>query len=88
MKRPIYLIIFIFVTIISLAVAQVSVANQLSTTGAELAALQTQVDNYKRENTILQEETLAASSFTTIAEKAESEGFSDVKTQLSIIKTF
>ena len=63
--------------------AQVSTANQISTTGAELGALQQQVDNYKRENTILQEQLLEASSLTSIAGAAAQLGFIDAKTQIS-----
>jgi cell division protein FtsL len=84
MKRPVYLIIVIFITIVGLAIAQVSVANQISTTGAELAALQTEVDEYKRQNTVLQEELLAAASFTTIAEQAEELGYEQVKNRLTL----
>jgi|GEM_PF-788871 len=84
MKRPTYLIIFIFVTIMGLAIAQVSTANQISTTGAELGALQQQVDDYKRQNTILQEQLLEASSLTNIAGTAAQLGFVDAKTQISL----
>lgn len=84
MKRPAYLIIFIFVTIVGLAIAQVSVANQISTTGAELALLQKEVDEYKRQNTILQEELLAVASFTTISEQAKAMGYEQIKTQLTL----
>lgn len=84
MKRPVYVIIFIFITIIGLAIAQVSVANQISTTGAELAKLQTEVDDYKRQNTILQEELLAVASFTNISETAEKLGYVEAKSQVSL----
>ena len=82
MKRPIYLIIFIVTIIIGLSVAQASVSNQISTTGSELASLQKQVNDYKRENTILHEQYLEASSFTNIAEKAKHLGFVEAKSKL------
>lgn len=84
MKRPVAVIIFIFVTIIGLGIAQISMANQISTTGAELADLQREVDIYERENTVLEEELLQASSFTNIAEKAKKLGFVESKTQVSL----
>jgi cell division protein FtsL len=84
MKRPVYLLIFILTIVIGLAIAQASIANQLSTTGAQLAALQTDVDNYKRENIVLQEQLLEASSFTNISEEAEKLGFVDAKVQISL----
>lgn len=84
MKRPIYVIIFIFVTILGLGIAQISTANQISTTGAELAALQREVDTYERENTILEEELLEAASFTNISKQAEKLGYAEVKTSVSL----
>lgn len=84
MKRPVYVIIFIFVTIFGLCIAQISVANQISTTGAELAALQQEIDEYERQNTILEEEVLTASSLTNISEKAEELGFVEVKNQVAL----
>lgn len=84
MKRPVYVIIFIFVTIVGLALWQVGMANEISTTGAELAAVQSQVDDYKRQNTILREELLAVSSFTNISEQAEKLGFVQSKTSISL----
>jgi cell division protein FtsL len=84
MKRPVFLIIFIFVTILGLGIAQISMANQISTTGSELASLQNEVDKYERENTILEEELLEASSFTNISKKAKELGFAESRTQVSL----
>ena len=84
MKRPTLLIIFIFVTILGLALWQVGMANEISTTGAELAQIQKQVDDYKRENAVLREEYLSMSSFTNIAEKAEELGYIEAKTTVSL----
>lgn len=84
MKRPIYVIIFIFVTILGLGIAQISIANQISTTGAELAQLQEEVDAYERENTILEEELLELASLTNISEKAEQLGFIEAKNQVAL----
>lgn len=75
MKRPVAIIIFTFVIIIGLSIVQVSVSNQLSTTGTELATIEQEIDQYKRENTQLQEKVLVASSFTNISEKAKRRGF-------------
>lgn len=75
MKRPLAIIITTIIIIIGLSVVQVSVSNQLSTTGTELAEIEHQIDHYKKENTQLQEEVLLASSLTNIAKKAEQKGF-------------
>jgi cell division protein FtsL len=84
MKRPVYVLAFIITIIVALAIAQVSIANQLSTTGAELGTLQQEVDTYKRENAVLQQELLEASSFTTLSKQAEDLGFIDAKVQISL----
>ena len=79
MKRPLAIIIITFIIIIGLSVVQVSVSNQLSTTGTELAEVEHQIDQYKKENTQLQEKVLLASSLTNISEKAEKKGFTEPK---------
>lgn len=84
MKRPIYLLTFVSITILGLGIAQVSLSNQLSTAGVELAQVQQDVDNYKRENTILEEQVLEAASFTNIAEKAEKLGYVESKSTISL----
>ena len=87
MKRPIYIITGIFITILGLGIAQISMANQISTTGAELASLQQEVDNYQRENSTLEEDLLEASSLINISEKAEQLGFVEVKTTVALTET-
>lgn len=82
MKRPVAIIIVVFVIIIGLSIVQVSVANQLSTTGTELATLEQQIDQYKRENTQLQENVLVASSYTNISERAKKRGFVSSKSMV------
>jgi len=66
--------------ILGLSIAQASMANQISTTGSELVSLQQQVKDYKRDNTILQEQLLEASSFTNLEKKAQKLGFVEAKT--------
>ena len=75
MKRPVAIIIFLFFTIIGLSIVQVSVSNKLSTTGTDLAAIEQEISQYKRENIQLQEKILTASSYTQISQQAQSRGF-------------
>ena len=84
MKRPIYFILFIFVTIIALSLVQIGTSNQISTAGSELAAMQQKVDAYKKENMVLQEKILEASSFTNISKKAEKLGYIPSKKEISL----
>ena len=75
MKRPTYIIIFMLTLIAGLTLAQIGVANQVSTTGAELATLQNKVVDIQRENSVIQEQILEASSFTNLSEKADKLAF-------------
>lgn len=75
MKKPALFIISMILTIISLSVVHVAVANNISTTGVNLSKLQTELDDYKRENAFLHEKILELSSLTYINEKAEEKGF-------------
>jgi cell division protein FtsL len=80
MKRPILVLTCIITIILGLSIAQASMANQISTTGADLVAVQEQVKDYKKNNTILNEQVLEASSFTNLQKKAKKLGFVEAKT--------
>lgn len=75
---------FISLVILCLAVLQVVVSNSLSTTGITLSDLQQEVNGYKKENSILQEKVLTASSLTQIASKAATMGYVEAKSQLVV----
>ena len=82
MKKPILVILFIFSVIIGLSLVQISLSNQISTAGAELAHLEKEVAEYKRKNIILKEQVLEASSLLTLSKKAEKQGFVQSKSQV------
>ena len=84
MKKPIYFIIFIFLTIITLSVIQVSVANSISTTGVVLAQYQDQIQAFQRQNSLLEQRYLEAAALTTIDQKAKKLGFVPDQTPLSL----
>lgn len=75
MKKPLLLIIFFIITIITLSIIQVGTSSKLSTTGIELEKLQSQIDQYKKENMILEEKVLEASALINVSKKAEALGF-------------
>lgn len=79
MKRPFLVLSFIITIILGLSIAQASMANQISTTGADLVAVQQEVKEYKKNNTILKEKVLEASSFTNLTKKAKKLGFVEAK---------
>jgi len=84
MKKPIVLLIFLFLIILGLALVQIGLSNKIATTGEQLTALQNEIDVYKKENTILNQKLLSASSLTTIAAKAKKLGFVDDNTQIDL----
>jgi cell division protein FtsL len=79
MRKQIIFIVIIISIIVGLSIIQVSVSNSLSTTGIELAKIEEQIEAYKKENAQLSEEVLTASSFNTIASKAATMGFVELK---------
>lgn len=82
MKKPLLLIIFFLIAIISLSIVQVGTSSKLSTTGIELESLQSQISKYKKENTILEEKVLEASSLINVSKKAKALGFVQVRSQI------
>ena len=82
MKKPLLLIIFIVAIIVGLAVTQVVISNKLSTAGIELENLQTKAAQYKKENTLLEEKVLEASSLRNLYKKAKTLGFVQAKSQI------
>lgn len=84
MKKPFYFILFISSIIVCLSIVQVIVANSLSTTGIELAKLEDELKLYEKQNTLLREEVLIASSYTDIASKAEKLGFVEEKSRFFV----
>lgn len=82
MKRPTRLIIFILLIIVALSIVKITVENSISTTGAELARLETDINGQERANEILKERYLESSSLTALSQKAEKNGFIDAQSQV------
>ena len=82
MKKPVLVITFFIISIISLWVTQVVISNRLSTTGIELEKIQSEVAKYKKENTRLEEKILEASSLMNVSKKAKALGFVESKSQI------
>lgn len=76
------IISLLIIVILFLAVARVAVLNSMSTNGIELDKMQAEIDMYRKENTILQEKVLEASSLTEVASEAASLGFVDAKNEI------
>lgn len=84
MKKPLFIIIGLSCVVIALAVVRITLVNSISTTGVALVDLQNQVDEYKKENKLLQERYLQAASYTNVSKKAEAQGFSQTETALNL----
>ena len=75
MKKTAVFVTIILLIVIVLSIAQVSVANMISTKGIELSKMQQTIKEYKRKNALMKEKILLQSSFTEIASKAGELGF-------------
>ena len=82
MKKAWFIIIFMTFTTIGLSLVQVGLSNHIATDGATLVGLDQKIDDYKRQNIILNEQLLQASSLTNLANKAEKLGFVTSKTPI------
>jgi cell division protein FtsL len=81
-KKPILIITFFIISIISLWITQVVISNRLSTTGIELEKIQSEIAKYKKENTLMKEKVLEASSLLNVSQKAKALGFVESKSQV------
>ncbi len=79
MKRPVFIIASLIFIVVSLSVVRVTLVNSISTAGIELAKLESDLSAYKKQNELLNEQYLQASSFTNIEEKAKQLGFVEAK---------
>ncbi len=84
MKKPILLLGSLFALVVILSVIRISLVNSISTNGVELVDLQTQAEEYQKENELLKEQYLLAASLTNINAKAKSMGFVPTKSHLNM----
>lgn len=82
MKKTKLFLISLFAVVFFLVFAQVVLSNSFSTTGIEMVKIEQEMDKYKKENAILQEKFLTASSLTRIASSASLLGFSEKKSRV------
>jgi ribulose bisphosphate carboxylase small subunit len=75
MKRPVHLLLFLFILIIVLAVLKIAITNTIATTGITLGQMQKQISVLNTQNYIIAQKYLAAASLVTISQKAQKLGF-------------
>jgi cell division protein FtsL len=75
MKKPVLLLSFFFAVIVVLSIVRITVLNDISTTGVELVQIENNIDIYKKQNAVLEEQYLQLSSLTNLEAKAKQLGF-------------
>lgn len=75
MKKPLFILVLLFLTIGALVVVRSVVAARITTSGLELSQLQSETYALKTENAILREEIFTLSSLTHVSERADQVGF-------------
>lgn len=75
MKRGYILLSLLGFVIIILTLVQISVSNSLSIGGIELAQVQSQIQDYQKENAILNEQIFTVASLTHVAKEASKLGY-------------
>ncbi|OGH47324.1 MAG: hypothetical protein A3A51_00950 [Candidatus Levybacteria bacterium RIFCSPLOWO2_01_FULL_39_10] len=86
MKKPFAILTVIIFTIVALVGTRSIIANEISTSGVALGAMQDEIRKYKVENTLLKEEMLKYSSLLYISSAAAKQGFSESKSNFALKK--
>lgn len=86
MKKPVRILKVLFSALIFLGLVQVMISNQLATAGEKLTQLDREIKALEEENGSLRKEIAVSSSLTTIAEKAEEDGFLKAESFLYLVE--
>lgn len=82
MKKPALLIVFLSLIILGLALVRTNISNNVVTSGVALGKIQTEIDDYKLQNSILAEQLFGLSSLTNLAQKAYDQGYTEEESSL------
>lgn len=85
MRRGYLLLTTLGMTVILLSIVQISVSNFLSTGGIQLSLIQSQIQDYQRENAILKEKIYSVASLTHISEEANKMGYVEGSSQKALV---
>lgn len=86
MKKPIFILGILILTILSLFVVRTVVLNRISTSGLALGDMQSQIASLQTQNTILREKIFADSSLTHISSEAAKKGFVEGSSSFAVAK--
>lgn len=86
MRKPIFILGILILTMLSLFVARTVVSNRISTSGLVLGDMQAQIATLQTQNTILREKIFADSSLTYISSEAAKKGFVEGSSNFAVAK--
>ena len=75
MKKPIIILVLLFITIGALVVTRSVVSARITTSGLELSQIRQETHDLRTENAIIREKIFSLSSLTHVSERAEKVGF-------------
>ncbi len=84
MKKPIFILAVLILTIVFLSGVKAGVSNKLSTSGVELSEVQEETEKIKMENLLLSEKVYSLSSLNYIASSSSKLGFLESKSNFSV----
>lgn len=86
MKKAKFVLAGLFLTILGLIIANITLNNVMSTQGIAFDQFQTNLQNLQRENILLEDKVLQLSAYTKIASQAATMGFTldTAKTQIAL----
>lgn len=89
MKKAKIILGGLFSIILGLIIVNITLNNMMSTQGITFDQLQTNLQNYQRENVLLEDKVLQLSAYTKIASQAATMGFTPdtAKTQIALSST-
>lgn len=88
MKKPIFLLLILIFTIVTLFGVRAAVSNRISTFGVALGKTQDELAKYKTQNIQLKEKIYSLSSLTHVSSAAAKLGFTESKSDFALTKAY
>jgi len=84
MKKPILVLVLLFLTIGTLIIVRSVVSSRITTSGLELSQVREEANVLRTQNALLREEIFSLSSLTQVSERAEKVGFVESKSVYAV----
>jgi uncharacterized glyoxalase superfamily metalloenzyme YdcJ len=75
MKKPVFILLILFLSIGSLTVVRSMVSARITTSGLELSQIREETQDLRTENAIIREQIFSLSALTHLSQRAEKVGF-------------